>query len=199
MDVQLDALIKKINQEGVDEANKQADTILQKAESKAQQTIKDAQKEAARLIAEAKAEAAAFETRSEQAIQQAGRDLLLSLESNLQSILRRLVAEDVAKSLSGERLAEILATCLKGWSDQDSSELTAYLSEADCEAVQAHFTERLQAELEGFTLRPHRAVQSGFRISRGSDGVQWDFTGKGLSDLVAAYLNPRVAALVRGD
>jgi len=197
VDVQLDALIQKINEDGVGEAKKQAEQIIADAEAIARKTILDADAKAKQKLSDAEAAAAQLETRSNQALQQAGRDLILSLTGELQAILGRLIRQDLTAALTPAQVGTMLETCVKTWTQSGGGEFQVLVGEQDAEALAKHFGDRLTKELENCTIQPHRQVTSGFRISRGEGSVQWDFTGAGLSDIVAAFLNSKLAELIR--
>ena len=77
MDVQLQELIDKIKKDGVTAAKTSAEEIISEAEENAKKIVSDAQAQAEKIIKNAKAETERMEKASEDAIKQAGRNLLL--------------------------------------------------------------------------------------------------------------------------
>ena len=88
MDDQLQSLIDKIKKEGVASAETSAAQIIAEAEKKAAQIIADAKSQAAGIVKEAKAESERLEKSSEDAIKQAGRNLLISFRDGITSELK---------------------------------------------------------------------------------------------------------------
>ena len=83
MDVQLQELIDKIKKDGVTAAEKESAKIIAESEKKAEAIIADAQTKAAEIIKSAQAETKKMEQASEEAIIQAGRNMLLSFKDAL--------------------------------------------------------------------------------------------------------------------
>ena len=78
MEVQLQELIDRIKKEGVEAAETEAEAILKSAKEKAEQIISDAQAQADKILLNSKAENDRMLKSSEDAIRQAGRNLLIS-------------------------------------------------------------------------------------------------------------------------
>ena len=83
MDVQLQELIDKIKKDGVATAEKEAAKIIADAEKKAEAIIADAQNKAEEIVKKGKNETERMEKASEEAIIQAGRNMLLSFKDSL--------------------------------------------------------------------------------------------------------------------
>ena len=78
MDVQLQELIDKIKRDGVASAETAAQKIISDAEAKAATIVKEAEEKADGILKSAKAETERMEKASEDAITQAGRNLIIS-------------------------------------------------------------------------------------------------------------------------
>ena len=83
MEVQLQELIDQIKKDGVEAAETEAEAIVKAAKEKAEQIIADAQAQADRILADAKAENDRMTRASEDAIRQAGRNLLISFRESV--------------------------------------------------------------------------------------------------------------------
>ena len=82
MDVQLQELIDKIKKDGVATAEAEAAKKIAEAEKKAESIVADAQAKASEIIKNAKAETERMEKASDEAIVQAGRNMLLSFKDS---------------------------------------------------------------------------------------------------------------------
>ena len=78
MEIQLHELIDQIKKDGVDAAETEADAILKSAKDEAEKIISNAKAEADKIMLNAKAENERMVKSSEDAIRQAGRNLLIS-------------------------------------------------------------------------------------------------------------------------
>ena len=149
MDVQLQELIDKIKKDGVSAAEAKSEQIIADANKKAESIIEDAQTKAAEIIKTAKSETQKMEKASEEAIVQAGRNLLLSFKDSLVEALDGLIQAETAKAVSKDVLAKLVPETIKAWAkDTDASELSVLLSEKDLKALEATFTTALKAELK---------------------------------------------------
>lgn len=199
MDVQLQELIDKIKKDGIANAESEAQKIIAEAEKKAQSIIADAEEKSQEIIKNAKAETSKMEKASEEAIIQAGRNMLLSFKDSLLSELNGLVQAETEKATTKEVLAKLIPETVKAWSKNTQvDELSVLLSEKDLSSLQAAFTNELKAEIEkGLEIKPDKTLSSGFRIGVKNGAAYYDFSAESVAELFAAYLNPKVAALIK--
>ena len=199
MDVQLQELIDKIKKDGIANAESEAQKIIAEAEKKAQSIITDAEEKSQEIIKNAKAETSKMEKASEEAIIQAGRNMLLSFKDSLLSELNGLVQAETEKATTKEVLAKLIPETVKAWSKNTQvDELSVLLSEKDLSSLQAAFTNELKAEIEkGLEIKPDKTLSSGFRIGVKNGAAYYDFSAESVAELFAAYLNPKVAALIK--
>lgn len=199
MDVQLQELIDKIKKDGIANAESEAQKIIAEAEKKAQSIIADAEEKSQEIIKNAKAETSKMEKASEEAIVQAGRNMLLSFKDSLLSELNGLVQAETEKATTKDVLAKLIPETVKAWSKNTQvDELSVLLSEKDLASLQAAFTNELKAEIEkGLEIKPDKTLSSGFRIGVKNGTAYYDFSAESVAELFAAYLNPKVAALIK--
>ena len=82
MDVQLQELIDKIKKDGVTAAEKEAAKIIADADKKAAAIIKNAEEQAEQIKKDAMAETKRMQKASDEAIVQAGRNMLISFKDS---------------------------------------------------------------------------------------------------------------------
>lgn len=198
MDVQLQELIDKIKKDGVASAEAEAAKIVQESEKKAEAIIAEAEEKAAEIIKNAKAETARMEKASEEAITQAGRNMLLSFKDALIGELDGLIQSETEKAESGV-LAKLVPETVKAWAkNSEASELSVLLSEKDLKALEASLTSELKAEIaKGLEIKADKSLSAGFRIGVNNGAAFYDYSAESLAEMFAAYLNPKVAALVK--
>ena len=129
MDVQLQELIDKIKKDGVATAEAEAAKVIEAAEKKAESIVADAQEKAAEIIKNAKLETERMEKASDEAIVQAGRNMLLSFKDSLIAQLDGLIQAETAKAESKDILAKLVPETVKVWAkNSEASELSVLLS-----------------------------------------------------------------------
>ena len=199
MDVQLQELIDKIKQDGVATAESEAAKIIATAEKKAESIISSANEKAEEIKKTAKAEAEKMEKAGEEAIIQAGRNMLLSFKDALIAEFDGLIQEGTEKALSKDVLTKLVPETVKAWAkNSDASELSVLLSEKDLKALEKSLTTSLKAEIKkGLEVKPDNTLTAGFRIGVKNGAAFYDYSAESLAEMFAAYLNPKVAALMK--
>ena len=199
MDVQLQELIDKIKKDGVATAEAEAAKVIEAAEKKAEGIVADAQEKAAEIIKNAKLETERMEKASDEAIVQAGRNMLLSFKDSLIAELDGLIQAETAKAESKDILAKLVPETVKAWAkNSDASELSVLLSEKDLKDLEKSLTAELKAEIaKGLEIKPDKTLAAGFRIGVNNGAAYYDYSAESLAEMFAAYLNPKVAALLK--
>ena len=199
MDVQLQELIDKIKKDGVAAAEKKAADIISTAEANAEKIISDAKAQAEEIKKEAKLETERMEKASEEAILQAGRNMLLTFKDSLINELDSLVQKETETAFSKDLMEKLVPETVKAWvKNTDASELSVLLSEKDLKNLESAFTSKLQAEIaQGLEIKADKSLSTGFRIGVKNGAAFYDYSAETLAEMFAAYLNPKVAALLK--
>ena len=199
MDVQLQELIDKIKKDGVATAEAEAAKKIAEAEKKAEGIVADAQDKAAEIIKNAKAETERMEKASEEAIVQAGRNMLLSFKDSLVAELDGLIQAETAKAATKDVLAKLIPETVKAWAkNSEASELSVLLGEKDLKALESSLTADLKSEIsKGLEIKPDKTLTAGFRIGVKNGAAFYDYSAESLAELFGSYLNPKVAALMK--
>ena len=199
MDIQLQELIDKIKKEGISKAEEDAKATIDAAEKKAEQIIADANAKAEEILKNAKAEIQRVEKASEEAIVQAGRNMLLSFKDGIINELDGLIQTQTENVLSKDVLTKLIPELIKNWAkNTDASELSVLLSEKDLKDLENSFTSELKAEIsKGMEIKVDKTLSSGFRIGVKNGAAFYDYSAESLAQMFSAYLNPKVAGLIQ--
>ncbi|MBF0385542.1 MAG: hypothetical protein HQL27_06685 [Candidatus Omnitrophica bacterium] len=201
MTQQIQELIDKIKQDGIQEADKKAKEIEIKAQENARKIIEEAQKNAKQIIAEAKKEAEQKLKTTQASLAQGSRDMLLSLRKEIEMLLAKLMQKQVAAALSSEDLARILSQVIQGCLGdvKGSREASVFLSAHDLEAVKSSVLGRLPEEFKkGVVFASSDDIARGFVISFDAGKSQFDFTDKSLAEYISGFVNEEVAKIIKG-
>lgn len=199
MDFQLQELIDKIKKDGVSSAEAAAAQITADAEKKAASIVEEAQKKSDDMIKNAKSEIARLEKASEDAITQACRNMLISFRDSLVAELDGIIQSETAKSYSPDLMKTLIPETVKAWSkNADASELSVILSEKDLKSLEDELKAALKTEIsKGLEIKPDSTLSAGFRIGVNNGAAFYDYSAESVADLFSAYLNPRVAAIMK--
>jgi V/A-type H+/Na+-transporting ATPase subunit E len=198
MDTQLQELIETIKAEGVQTAEKQAQQIVAAAEEKAQEITASARKQAALIVEEAKTDRTRQEAAGKEAVRQAARDLVLTVQAQLTAIFHEVVEAATGETLAGDALASAVVTVVGAWAEGKDEGIDVLLSQGDLAKLESDLRNRLAAKLaSGAEIKGSPAVKGGFRISTRDGGVYYDFTSDAIAEALSAYLTPRLAETIR--
>jgi V/A-type H+-transporting ATPase subunit E len=194
MEVQVKELIEKIKSDGIEEAGKKAKEIEEEAHKKAQHILSEADKEASALKEQAKAEAEKFEVTGKQAVIQAGRDIILSLRSEITALFDSMVLEKLKEALSPGLLKSIISKMLESWAAKDTPDITILLSPSDLKSLEHFFFKEFSQELlKGVEIKAGRGLEKGFRIAEKDGSAFYDISDRGIAEALCQYLNPKIA------
>jgi V/A-type H+-transporting ATPase subunit E len=197
-DQHLQALLDKIRTEGVEKAVAEAQTITAQAEARAHEIIAAAEQRAAGERALAEREAHAFQQRATDAVRQAARDVVLSVEKSVAAHLRALLLSHVTHTLSDPaRLAALVEAAVTAYLAGGEPALTVCLAEkasATAETLRAHFVHQAAS---GVTLVLDENTGAGFRVHLDNGRVEHDFTAAAVTEALARHLRPQLAALLQ--
>ena len=197
MDIQLQELIDRIKKDGIKGAAAEAAKLKSQAEGEAKRIIEAAQKEADAIIVKSKADAERSEKAGVAALEQASRNLVLAFKAEITALLEKIVAREIAASYTEDILKATLPEILKAWASKGGDTLDIIVSEADLKKLQDWFNDKLSAELKkGVELKSDRKLGAGFRIANKDGSAYYDFSAESVAELLSAYLNPRLAAIL---
>ncbi|MDP6490828.1 MAG: hypothetical protein QGH42_11370 [Kiritimatiellia bacterium] len=201
MSEELQSLLDRIEKDGVDKANAKAGEIVKNAETKAAELVKQAESDAAALLAKAEEDSKAFEVRSSKALDQAARDVILSVERSVAAIFARIAAEEVAVALDIETIRTCVAALIDSYAKADAqgSRLAITLSAEQRDDVVSYLSQKFQAQLaDGLSVEGSDAIGAGFKVAVTDKEVEHDFTGEAVADALGALLRTDLATILKG-
>ncbi len=197
MDVHVKELIEKIKNEGVKNAEEQANRIVGDAENRAAAIIKDAEKKAGDIKLQARSEAERMEQAGKEALKQAGRDLLLTVKKDVEELFNRIIQAGSAEVLKSDSLAECIIAVLKAWKEDEMPDLNVLVSPESLKSIENQLMAALKAQVEkGLEIKPFKNLDAGFRISTKDGRAFYDFSDKELMELLSRFLNPALMAVL---
>ena len=199
MEIQLQELIEQIKRDGVEAAEIQAAEILKAAQAQADQMISEAQAQADAILRNARKETDQMTAAGEEAIRQAGRNLLISFRESVVRELQAITKDNVNGVYSSEDFAKLIVRGVEGWVIQpDAGDISVILNSKDLmrleETLLAEFRNRM---LTGVTLSASDHFDGGFRISVQNGSAYYDYTTEAVVDMLSNYLSPRITKLLK--
>ena len=197
MDVQIKELIDKIKNDGVKTGEESAAKIIADAESQAAEIVRKARSDADTLVATAKADAAKAERSGQEALRQAGRDLVLTVRGEIEGIFGRVIEAETAKALSGSVMTDAVSAAVKALAGDAAGDFDVLIPDSATAELEAGLKSALGAHLAaGLEIRPFKGLEAGFRVSRKDGSAFYDFSNREISTMLGRYLNPKLAELL---
>jgi V/A-type H+-transporting ATPase subunit E len=196
MELQIQDLVNSIKRDGISEAEKKAAEILSEAKVKAEEIVRNATKEAEHLLDDARKEVSVMKQSGKAAVEQAGRDVILSLKKSINAHMNRLLEDQVNKTISGKDLSALIVQIVKT-DIVDHANSALELPESQVKKL----TESLQSELakeikDGLEIRPVPSVSVGFRLASKDGSSYYDFSDEEVTRMLAPFLNASVQEIL---
>ena len=199
MEIQLKELIDQIKKDGVEVAETEAQAILKAANDEAEKIVLSARIEAEKILQDAKKENERMVKSSEDAIRQAGRNLLISFRESVTSELKAVVSEKVDSVYSSDELSGLIISVVENWANTpDAEDIAVILNTEDLEKLEKALLSALKEKmLKGITLKANDSFDGGFRISVNNGSAYYDYSAESVVEMLSNYLSPKVAELLK--
>jgi V/A-type H+-transporting ATPase subunit E len=198
MAAELQPLLEQIRKEGVEKAQKEAADILAQAKEKAAQMVREAEAKAKALVAKAEADAEIYTQRSTATLEQAARDILITVGQGIENIIAELVAESTKEALKIEVLEQMMVKMAQACAaSHGETRIELLVSEADQKDMVKFFAAKYRENMiHGIELHTDKEILKGFKVSFADDHVYLDFTQEAIAESLTAFLRPRLAEIV---
>lgn len=197
---ELQALLDRIQTEGVAKAEAEADRILSEARKKAESIVADAKAGEAAAHERSAAEAKQFQERAEANIRQSARDVVLGVRKSVDETLDRLLLAKVSGALDTAFVQKTLTALLPVYaaSAEAADGIGVEVPEAQVAAVRDALLGTLQAEAaKGLDVRSGDGLTAGFRVTLAGGRVEYDFSDAAICEEMSRMLRPELAKLLR--
>ncbi|MBM4143545.1 MAG: hypothetical protein FJ225_08160 [Lentisphaerae bacterium] len=197
---ELQSLLERIRTEGVAKAEADAARIVAEAEKKAAGIVAAAEKQAAAHRAAAERDADAQAQRGRKALEQAARDVVLSVGESVNALLEAIVRRKVGEALNGDTLRHLLVKAVEAYAcaGKEGGRLEVLLADEQRGEIADAFLGELSKELrEGVRVTGDGSVVSGFRVSLAGGRIEHDFSADSIARALGALLRPALAEIVQ--
>lgn len=195
---QIQDLVASIRKDGIEVAQKEAAQIIADAKQQADALLREARKEAAALVENAQREMDTRDQSARSSLQQASRDVQLSLKKEILTQLDALLVKTVEKSFESKDLISLIEKVVS--MDGNAASKQVQLSEKDFSALAAQLKTQLQKSLkEGLEIKPVASVSSGFRLAEKDGSGFYDFSAEETAALLKPFLSAAIADIVFGQ
>ncbi|MBQ3108646.1 MAG: V-type ATP synthase subunit E [Clostridia bacterium] len=199
MEIQLRDLIEQIKKDGVATAEAEAAAIIDAAKTEAEKILSDARAQADKIVSDAKSENERMVKSGEDALRQAGRNLLISFRESITRELDLILNKNVSAAYSSESFSKIIINVVEGWTKNPEVEsVAAILSSEDLQSLEDTLLAQIKEKmLSGVTLKANDNFDGGFRIAVNDGSAYYDYSAEAVVDMLSGYLSPKLTKLLR--
>lgn len=199
MAMELEHLISKINQEGVEKGEKEAAEILARARERAAAIVAEAEAAAKAHMAKAERDSEVYVERSTRSLEQAGRDLLIGVGQSIESMIQDIVTTATDEALDPRTLKRMMVKMAQAYAEKNGTEssIELLIGEQDQAEILKFFAREYRRRLvSGLNIHVDHDVRKGFRVVLENERVYHDFTKPAIAEALANFLRPHLAEIV---
>lgn len=197
---QLQEMLQKIYDEGVNKAKAEADKILEAAKQQSDILIKDAETEAQKIIANAKKQSEELDRKLHSDLKMAAQQALSAFKNKIvQSVLLESVDKQANQSLSDTAFLQKLILEIVGkWTPQSSLILT--LPSVKQGELDAWLKTNVQSVFSGqFKVDFSPAMKNGITVAPSDGTYKLSFTDEDFANFFKSYLRPKAVQILFGE
>ena len=199
MEIQLQELIEQIKKNGVEVAEKEAQALLDSAKAQPEKIVTDAKVQADKILSDAESENLRIVKSGEEAIKQAGRNLLISFRESVTREISAILNKNVTAIYSSEGLAQLVIKVVESWADKpDTDDIAVILNGEDLKSLEETIIAGIKDKVQkGITFKASDNINEGFRISVNGGNAYYDYSAEAVVEMMSKYLSPEVTRLLK--
>ncbi|MCB1168210.1 MAG: hypothetical protein KDK33_18785 [Leptospiraceae bacterium] len=189
MEQNLDTLVNRIYEDGLQKARKEAESITSAAREEADQILSRARQDADEILKKAKSDSDYMRQSTESELSMATGQAMSKLRTQIVSILSDRVLSGATKeaALDPQFVKEVIIELSKQWKEDGPVSLELTLPEAMRSKLDGSFESAIKKELDGLKIE-FADIEAGFQVQKKDSSFQLDFTDRSLQSLMRPYL-----------
>ncbi|MGL5262776.1 MAG: hypothetical protein ACRC9P_10400 [Bacteroides sp.] len=198
MENKIQELTDKIYREGVEKANTEAQSLLQKTEEEAQRIVNDAKLKAETILKEAEKKSEELSDNTKSELKLFADQAINALKSEVTDLLvDEVVTKSVKKTTSDtDFLNQFILELAKNWSANEGVEI----STQNADSLTAYFNANAKDLLDkGVTIKQVNGSEAQFAISPADGSYKVTFGEKEFIDYFKSFLRPKLISMLFGE
>ncbi len=199
MEIQVQELLDRIRNEGIEAARKQANEILEEARAKAEEMVNRAAQEAEEMISDAQQRIAALEAASKESLLHAARDTMIALRQSVRKFFESALRADAEKAFDAHVASQIIPEVLKILATTEPAEsFDVLLPPATLASLDKSLASRVAKDIaRGVEFKPYPSLDAGFRVAAHGSVAQYDFSAEVVAQVLSARVNRVLAEYLK--
>ena len=191
----LDKLIATLKSEAIETAEKEANEVVENARQQAQKIIKEAEAKKADLLNNAEKEAQATLKKGEGALQQAARDLIVSVRNDLLKLFKAALEQEVENNFAPDLTEKAILKVVENVGSGAALKLPEHMEKKLAEKIR----KRLQESDNLDSITKDASLPNGFVVSKTDQGWSYRISPEEVAELLNVYLSPKWVQILKND
>lgn len=184
-DKTLNGLIATLKSEAIDAADKASKKILEEAHAEAQKIVKKAEDKKEKILAEAQNEAQVTLSKGKSALEQAARDLNITVQNDLLKLFGAVLKSEIREAFNPSLIKSAVVKII----ENVGSEVALELPKDFEQKLTDHVHLRLQISDNLVSLIKDDSILYGLTISKTDQGWSYHITPEEVAELLNNYLS----------
>ncbi len=199
MPEELQSLLDRIQKDGVEKAETEADRIVSDAKLRAKAIVEEADANGRGIIEKAETNSKSFAERGKVSLEQAARDVILGVADSVSNALEAIAKDTVGSAMTTETLQQMLVKVVEQYcKGTGETRIDILLNEKDRKSVTEFLSSKYADALKnGLEVKADSSVVSGFKVSMVKDKLEHDFSVEAVTDSLCHLMRPHLAEVVR--
>ena len=194
---ELQSLLDKIQRDGVEKAEAESRKIVDKAKQDADEIRKKAEHEARTLVEKARNDANGFVEKGKQSLEQAARDIILSISTRLSTIIEGMLGDSASAAMSPDIIKDMLLKAVSAYC-ADGGTVKVLVKPDQAGELGRFVMERFREKAgKGIEVVPDRNIDNGFRILLKNGKLEHDFSDEAIRNHLASMVRPHIAEILK--
>lgn len=196
---ELQSLLERIQKDGVEKAENEAAAVLEQARTEADRIVNEAKAEADKTLKAAEQESEQFVTSGARSLEQAARDVILSVHKAISEAFQRLLDRQVGQALDVDTLRKMITSVVAAYCEDESGIEISLQAESQEKIMDGLFADLASEMKSGIEIKADGSLKNGFRVSTAGGAVEHDFSKEAITEAICSLLRPRLAEVVNGS
>jgi len=191
----LDKLISTLKSEAIEAAEKQEQEIIAKARAKAEQIIQEAKSTKAQILEESQKEAADTVQKGQSALNQAARDVVLRLQSDLRALFASILERDIRSAFDTDLTKKAILQVLQNLREEVTIRIPEQMEDELTDFIQ----KQVQLADGLATIARDDSILKGFSVVKTDQGWSYQITPEEISAILSDHLSRKWASVLQKE
>jgi len=192
----LQHLLEKIQKDGIDQAEKTAAEIVEKAKLHAKTIVDQAETEGHRIVQKAAKDAESFTENGSKALEQAARNTIISTKAGIISAVESVIAKETSEAMDNNTVSQIILKMVDAYC-AGAAPADILVNENDVEKFKKIILDKLSEKARlGLQIIPSDSISKGFKLLIRNKNLEHDLTDVSIKEALSRVLRPHIAEIM---